>query len=120
MNDVRKIKQLQSQMNAMVADLEVLKIEIGNKQRECVSKQKAIQKLKETIDSFSKDNTVKISEHAILRYMERVKGLNISDIEKEILTEEVLTLIDKLGGSGKYPVNGFQIVMKDFTVTTVV
>ncbi len=92
MKDIRKIKQLQTQLSIMNSDAQAL----------------------------NNDNSVKISEHAIIRYMERVKGLNISDIEKQILTDEVLSLIDKLGGSGKYPVNNFQIVVKDYTITTVV
>jgi transcriptional regulator of aromatic amino acid metabolism len=120
MNDIRKIKQLQSQLNIMIGDAEVLKIEVANKQREYNQKLQAITKLKETIVSFNNNSNVKVSEHAIIRYMERVKGLNISEIEKEILTDDVLSLIEKLGGSGKYPVKDFQIVMKDYTVTTVV
>jgi translation initiation factor 2B subunit (eIF-2B alpha/beta/delta family) len=120
MNDVRKIKQLQSQLNILISDAEVLKIEVSSKQREYNQKLQAINKLQEVIDSLNNNSNIKISEHAIIRYMERVKGLDISEIEKEILTEEVLVLIEKLGGSGKYPVKDFQIVMKDYTVTTIV
>lgn len=120
MNDIRKIKQLQSQLNIMTGDVEVLKIEIANKQRECNQKTQAILKLKETINSLNNNSNIKVSEHAIIRYMERVKGLNISEIEKEILTDDVLLLIEKLGGTGKYPIKEFQVVMKDYTVTTIV
>jgi len=55
-----------------------------------------------------------------MRYFERVKGFNIIDIEKEILTDEVLDLVDKLGGTGGYPNKDFKVLMKNFTVTTVV
>ena len=120
MNDVRKIKQLQSQLNTMIGDSEVLKIELTNKQREYNQKLQTIKKLKDTITSLNNNTNVKISEHAIIRYMERVKGLDVTEIEKEILTDEVLSLIEKLGGNGKYPVKDFQIVMKDYTVTTIV
>jgi transcriptional regulator of aromatic amino acid metabolism len=120
MNDVRKIKQLQSQLKKMTVDTEVLKIEVANKQREYNQKLQAIAKLKEAIGSLNNNSNVKVSEHAIIRYLERVKGLDVSEIEKEILTDDILSLIEKLGGSGKYPVKDFQIVMKDYTVTTVV
>ena len=120
MNDVRKIKQLQSQLNVMIGDSEVLKIEVANKQREYNQKLQAIAKLKKIIDSLNRNSNVKVSEHAIIRYMERVKGVDISEIEKEILTDDVLLWVEKLGGSGKYPVSDFHIVMKDYTVTTVV
>lgn len=120
MKDTRKIKQLQSQLNTLISDASVMKIDLSNKQREYNQKLQSITKLKETIDKLNSSNEVKISEHAIIRYLERVKGVDISQIEKEILTKEVLELIEILGGSGKYPVNDFQIVMKDYTVTTVI
>ena len=120
MIETRQIKQLQSQLNIMIGDAEVLKIEFQSKQREHNQKLMAIEKLKETIKSLKTDNKVKVSEHAIVRYFERVKGFDISEIEKEILTEEVLLLIEKLGGSGKYPVKDFQIMMKNYTVTTII
>lgn len=104
----------------MMADSDVLKIEIANKQREYNNKLKAIARLKDTINSFNNNNNVKISEHAILRYLERVKGIDIPEIEKEILTDDVLSFVETLGGSGKYPIGNFQIVMKDYTITTVV
>lgn len=120
MNDIRKIKQLQSQLNKMIEDTEISKIEIANKQREYNQKLQNIAKLKETINSFDNNNKIKISEHAIIRYLERIKGLDIIEIEKEILTDEVLLLIEKLGGNGKYPVKDFQIVMKNYTITTII
>jgi chromosome segregation ATPase len=120
MNNVRQIKQLQSQLNTISADVSALKMDVSNKQKELNQKRKTIEQLKKTIESLKHNGEIKVSEHAILRYLERVKGLDVSEIEKEILTQDVLGLIEKLGGSGKYPVNEFQIVMKDYTVTTVI
>lgn len=120
MSDIRKIKQLQSQLSKMIDGLEVLKLEVANKQRELSLKQHAIQDLKEKIDSLDNNNNIKISEHAILRYLERVKNIDLTEIQNEILTSDVLSLIEKLGGSGKYPNKDFQVVMKDYTVTTII
>jgi chromosome segregation ATPase len=119
MNDVRKIKQLQSQISILTADVEVLKIDISNKQKEQHQKLQTIANLKKAIEAMN-DSEVKVSEHAILRYLERVEGLDVSRVEKEILTDEVLKMVETLGGNGKYPLKGFQLVMKDFTVTTIV
>lgn len=120
MEEVRKIKGLKSQLRALQSDAELLKIEIGNKQREYGNKLKTIKSIEEQIKSIEKKgNKVKISEHAIVRYFERVRGFDISEIEKEILTEEVLKLIDALGGSGTYPNKEFKVVMKNNMVTTI-
>ena len=61
----------------------------------------------------------RVSEHAVLRYLERVKGYNIAEVEHAILTPKVLKMIETLGGTGKFPGDGFTIVMKDYTVTTI-
>lgn len=120
MKEVRKYKQLQSQLNAMLGDMEALKIEIANKQRECNQKQQAINNLKAEIEKLDSDGVLKVSEHAIVRYFERVKGFDIQEIEKEILSEQVLALVDKLGVNGTYPNDGFSIVLKNGTVATVI
>lgn len=120
MDKVRQKKQYETQLRVLKSDAEVLKVELGQKQREYCAKLLEIDKIKDKIEELKSDNSIKISEHAILRYFERIKGYNISDIEKEIITEDVKKLVETLGGNGKYPFNDFQLVLKDFTVTTII
>lgn len=120
MKEARKIKGLKSQLRIMEGDAEALKIILSNKQREYHAKLKAIKALKEQVESFESNTGIKVSEHAIVRYFERVKGFDISEIGKEILSVEVLSLVEKLGGNGTYPNKDFKILMKNNTVTTVV
>lgn len=119
MQEARKIKGLVSQLRIMEGDADALKIELANKHREYSAKRNKIKTLKEAIDSFKNNGSVKVSEHAIVRYFERVKGFNISEIEKDILTDEVLTLVEQLGGTGTYPNKDFKVLMKGHTVTTI-
>lgn len=46
---------------------------------------------------------IKVSDHAIVRYMERILGVNIGNIRKAILTDTVRIYVDTLGPSGTYP-----------------
>jgi hypothetical protein len=62
---------------------------------------------------------LKVTEHAIIRYLERVKGLDIEEIEKEILTDSLKDMVTNLGNTGTFPGNGFRILMKDGTITTI-
>jgi ribosomal protein L15 len=60
-----------------------------------------------------------ISEHAILRYIERVLEINIEKIKSEILTDEIIER-NKILGSGKYKNNKkFEVVIKDNIVVTI-
>jgi hypothetical protein len=67
----------------------------------------------------NKNSDLKVSEHAILRCLERVKGLNIEEIEKEILTEGVRNMVTNLGNTGTFPNGDFSLVLKEGTVITV-
>ncbi len=53
---------------------------------------------------MSENKPIKISDHALVRYLERVKGENFDEIRKEIVPEKVLDAIRTLGGKGEYPV----------------
>lgn len=60
-----------------------------------------------------------ISDHAIVRYVERVIGVARKDIERKVLPPETLALARKLG-DGCYVVEGsHKVVVEDGTVTTV-
>lgn len=121
MSDFGKLKQLKTQLNKLRDELAVLKLDVANKQRDCSTKINSIKNIEELIDKLENGNkTIAVSDHAIMRYFERVKGFNIDDIKKEILSQEVKDLIDKLGGDGKYPNGEHQVVLKNNIVTTII
>jgi len=77
--------------------------------------------------SASENNSIVVTEHAMLRYLERVKGIDLEKIKLEIVTSEVLEQIKTLG-AGTYPVKGkyfnldkqtFRIRVRDNAVVTV-
>jgi hypothetical protein len=119
-NDTRKIKQLQTQLLKAGSDADVLRVELGVKTKEYQQKLDTIKVLKSEIDRASKTTRLKVSDHAIIRYFERVKGYNISEIEQEILNDKIKVMIETLGGNGTYPNDTYSIVMRDYTVTTII
>lgn len=65
---------------------------------------------------------LKVTDHAALRYLERVKGtLDREALDAEIVTDELQGLVDRLGGSGRIPLpgSGFTVVLKDYAIITV-
>jgi len=115
----KQLKQLQTRLSLLESEREVKKIEVLTKQKECAEITKEIGKIKNTISSISTSPIV--SEHAILRYLERVNGIDVFAIEKEILSASVLKIIETLGGNGKYPLdNGYKAVIKDNVVVTII
>lgn len=119
MEEVRKLKHLQSMLKVHKAKKEDLLEEVRVKQRELSAQEKIIKDLKDQISKLDGRAGLKVSEHAILRYLERSEGLDIEEIEKKILTEELVNLTEKLGGSGTYPIGDVQAVLKNNTVVTI-
>lgn len=60
-----------------------------------------------------------ITEHAILRYLERVKGVDLEQIKDEMLPAKTKELIKQLG-TGIYPIYGGKLKVQDNRVITVI
>jgi len=77
-----------------------------------------IQRLKRNLEEL-KPKAIRVSDHAVLRYLERKAGLDVEAIRKSILESDLPAMVGALGGSGKFPINGYQVVLKDYTVVTI-
>lgn len=119
MKEVRQYKQLKSQLDNLLGDSEAMKIDIANKQREYAIKQQSIAQLKAEMDKLNGKENLKVSEHAIVRYFERIIGYNIEEIQDIILSDEVVALVEKLGGTGTFNCDGYSVVIKNYTVVTI-
>lgn len=63
-----------------------------------------------------------VSEHAILRYMERIEGLDIDRVRKILLDQQIIDCHKKLGNNGEYPSldSSFKVKIKNNVITTVI
>jgi hypothetical protein len=60
-----------------------------------------------------------VTDHAMIRYIERVMGIDMEALKARILTPETRAFIDQFG-SGKFPVApGYRLVVKNRVVITV-
>lgn len=120
MRSQRTLKGLQSQLKTLQADTLVLKNSLNNIQKDYKTKLDQIKRIEDQINELKFDGNITVSEHAIIRYLQRVEGLDISKVKQSILTDKVKEMIETLGGSGKYPNQDFQVVVKNHTVTTII
>ena len=123
MNDSHLLKQLTTQLSKIESEISALKTDLGIKNKELDSKKKSLKELQLKIQNLKNSKNVIVSEHAILRYFERVLGFDLEDIQKKILTDSVHGLIEKLGSnSGQYPVreSDFSVVLKNNVIVTIV
>lgn len=115
-----RIKNLKSQLAKYMGEASALKMEVSNKQRELQSKTKAVDTLQRELKKLENNSGVSVTDHAILRYFERVKGFDIAAIKLEILHPSVLTMIDTLGGGELPHPDGYSLKVKNNSVITII
>lgn len=59
-------------------------------------------KIQAKIQKLRRIDGLQITDHSIVRYLERVKGMNMDTIRKEILTPDVLKYYSQFG-DGEFP-----------------
>lgn len=114
-----EIKSLKTQILKLEAESKTLGEDIKLKQKDFSTINNKIKTLKtklETIQLASAEPIV--SEHAILRYLERVKGIDLEEIKKEILDDKAKEHI-KFAKSCKIKRSDHTLIVRDNTIVTV-
>lgn len=117
-----ELKQLQSRRDKLEVQLPEVRRAANESQRSLVKHEKQLREVKERIaDIEEASKELVVSEHALLRYLERVKGVDLEEIKQEMLTNKTQELFETLG-PGKYPIEGAsaRLVVKGSTVVSVV
>lgn len=117
------------------AELKALQVQIMKAEAEHLAKQedqreasiaadraiKKLKALKQKLADHSKNSAVPIvSEHALLRYIERIHGIDIEEVRKRILTSATIQAA-RIVKSGKFPLEGGgQAIIKNNTIVSIV
>lgn len=88
----QELKRLQSLHNQLQLEYKALQESQSRLKMEIDTKRRQIQEVEEKIQTLKgSHNTIIISEHAIIRYLERVYGLDLEKIRQEILPPPIAT-----------------------------
>lgn len=112
-----KLKQLQTERAKAVDRLSAMNAERVDISGRIVEASAEISRIDAEIEALKQSDIV-ITEHALLRYLERVKGIDLAAVREEILTPTVREQIALLP-SGTFPVNDFKLRVKQRTVVTI-
>lgn len=118
-----KLKQLQSRAHK-------LEIEVAQKEKDVKEMQRDLSRLMSQLDGVQKEiESIKstggkvavISEHAIIRYLERAMGLDLEQLRSEIHSDKFKSAYKAMGGNGRYPIgNGVTAVVRDGVIVSIV
>ena len=111
------LKGLQTHLNERSSERQVLLFKLNGLNDQLRQCNKEINQTEKMI-RLLKDRDLIVSEHAIVRYLERVETVNPSEVPRKILTDKLREMVATLG-NGTYPVNDFLVVVKNNVVITV-
>jgi len=121
MDDFRTVKDLKAERDDLTNKISSYtnQLKIAEDEIKKLSKQVSIldKKINE-IENPLKKQRVAITEHALLRYLERVYKFDIKKLKENLLTEKVIEYI-KNYKSGKITENGITYVFKNKVIVTI-
>ena len=78
----------------------------------------SLHKINSEKQQLIKSNEVIVTEHALLRYVERVLKIDLEEVKTQMLPDKTLEAI-RICRTGKFPVNDFKLIVKNGVVTTI-
>jgi len=118
MSNSNSLKYLQVRRDELDAEISLILKNLNSIESELTGKRKQLEAIKKEIQEISQSRPV-VSEHALLRYCERILKIDLKKIEQEMLSEKNVALIEHIR-SGKIPVEGrFKMVVKNKVIVTI-
>lgn len=118
---ITKLRLLNDKADQLRKDLGDAEAAVLNNRNELSQTIRQIQETRSEIGTLQQSQVV-VSEHALLRYAERVLGINLDEIRQKILTDDLRHLIDKMAGTGNgkftHP-DGYRLIVKNRVVATI-
>ncbi len=93
---------------------------LNQKEEQLKQKLAELRNLEKQVQGLRMHHGLVISDHAIVRYLERTGIVNFEWVKKQLVNDQVLSYYKSLG-DGTYPtgVAGLRIVIKNSTIITV-
>ncbi len=126
--NAHELKALRSRLSSAQAELAAseqitkdLQSKASNSQRQTADWRSKVQQLAAQIEEATAIAPEPIvTEHAMLRFLERVYGIDLNQIKETILTQGLVMAVNQFK-SGKFPIEGYECraVVKDRTIITI-
>lgn len=121
LKESQELKSLQSQIIIKENKIASKKAEIGDLQRELNALQVSRDKIKEKINRIKPKTELRVTEHSLLRFLERSLGVDLQEVERMMLEDPTLIETRKtLDTDGKFPLkDGSRAIIKNSTIVTI-
>lgn len=115
------IKKVQTHFSQVQGEVEAEEAFLQQRIEELKKKKKIANNLAKKIKKLNKPEELECSEHSLLRWAERVLGIDFELAKKEICSSEIIEMMKVLGTSGTFPNKlGYSLVVKDNVVVSII
>lgn len=112
------LKQLESQKIKLEEELKVVNAEADRILKHQKDLRSDLNTIIRKINNLLSSDVV-LTEHALLRYLERIQGVDLAEIKNNILDDTTKDQI-KVLGSGRFPKDGYTLIVKNNTIISIV
>lgn len=112
-----ELKQLSTQLWKAQDAHKVAREEVKAAQRKEAAAKRAVDQAQEQVDRLGGKRLI-VSEHALLRYFERVLGYDLAKISEGLLTDAVRSTMAAGISEGKIPSVGCRLIVKENVVVS--
>jgi len=113
-----KIKSIQVQITKIEEEIKNYNLQLQNINLDITTKKEQIKKYQSELNKLKISDEIIISEHAILRYIERVMKIDMEKLQNEIISKDFQNTLKNLG-NGTYPYKNHLLKIVDNVVVTV-
>jgi len=131
-NNTHKLKQLNTERAKLVTQIGSLEKGMSENKRILIEEQEAQRVMKNNLKTAQADlkringliskisnKELVVSEHAILRYLQRYYKVNLEEIQKELLTDDLRAYVE-YQGDGEYGIGrGLKALVRNNTIVTI-
>ena len=114
----KSTKQLETYLRELRREREAAEHEQRTASKRRANLDAAIQRATEKL-AASRAGPIRVTDHAVVRYLERVEGVDIEAVRRKILTDEVVEFVRHYGSGRFRPANGFDVVARDCVIVTI-
>lgn len=112
-------KKINTHLQEVSEEEQLIKLRIEQLNQELQKKQQIKDKLKKKKKKLD-NKALEVSEHALLRFFERIEGRDVEAIRQQIMDPSIKELIKVLSKNGTYPhPDGYSVVVRNNNVVTV-
>lgn len=113
-------EQLQKTIDSCKQGIDFVDKAILQRQGEKINLEATLYKAEKELQEYTKNPpSLQVSDHAMVRYIERQTGISIEDLKKELITHELESLVKKTI-NGVFTVKGIEYRIVNRIIVTII